>query len=426
MRAMSKLSWLALIGLVVVASGCNEQKPNGLLNIISTLQVTMVSPSPSALGTPTDPIALDQAVINVAALDANGSPFPATTDIGVFISFGGLKTGAAGSCGADTSGNFPLSTIHLTGGIATNQTIPMGGAFGATTIWLQEATSSATGASPTIYFRNPLISDVQTPPDLTAQNATFCSTFNNKYIVIDHATGNGQLVVSSVFGDSFAITDTGATTFNSMLIYTYSNPGLGIVPGTDITSFSGDVNKFVGFTELNFPLYNNDNNAPLAPVPSPIPLTAAQVSSGDIPGLLGADASTVVSTGTICQPYPPNPTNDPDIAETDKSWVSYNQFVLDGGGGAPCDSFSNFAVELPTKTFGAFDPIASTGKTATVVGMLVNNSGQNPELDGNGMTIPCSATNVCLAGTCVSGICKKGAYNFWTIQPRTPADITVQ
>jgi hypothetical protein len=28
------------------------------------------------------------------------------------------------------------------------------------------------------------------------------------------------------------------------------------------------------------------------------------------------------------------------------------------------------------------------------------------------------------ASTCVQGTCRRGVYNFWTIEPRTAADIT--
>jgi hypothetical protein len=58
--------------------------------------------------------------------------------------------------------------------------------------------------------------------------------------------------------------------------------------------------------------------------------------------------------------------------------------------------------------------------------MLRNNSGQNPELDANGQKIACSATAPCSKGTCMAGYCYKGSFNFWTLNPRSPADITVQ
>src|SRR5262249_52732826 len=154
-----------------------------------------------------------------------------------------VKTGLVSNCGADDTGTQPIKTIHLTGGQATNQMVALPQAFGSTTIWIDEHTSHATGASPTIYFRNPLISDIQTPPDLMAPNATFDTPFNKKFIIIDRAAGAGQLVVSSVFGNAFAVTDTGASEFNSIYVFSFGKPPGYIVPGKVLLSFSGNVSK---------------------------------------------------------------------------------------------------------------------------------------------------------------------------------------
>src|SRR5262249_6032933 len=155
-----------------------------------------------------------------------------------------------------------------------------------------------TGASPTIYFRNPFIAEAQTPPDLMAPNATFCSPFNGKFLIFDHATGSGQLVVTSVFSNAFAITDTGVAPgqFNSIYLYAFGKPPPDIVEGRVITSFSGNYSKFVGFTELNFPLFQvADSTVPLATVPPPVQLAFADFSS--VAKLLGASASVVTYTG---------------------------------------------------------------------------------------------------------------------------------
>ena len=75
---------------------------------------------------------------------------------------------------------------------------------------------------------------------------------------------------------------------------------------------------------------------------------------------------------------------------------------------------------------GTFDPLQEKTKTATIVGVaLQNSSGQNPALDANHEAdgfLRQNSSN-CITGSCVDGICKKGAFNFWTIQPRTQADI---
>jgi hypothetical protein len=408
--------------LAAALAGCDTVHKSPTANQVSSLALELLDPAPGALGTPTSPVSAQQATFNLRALDDQGALWPAQVDVQVFVSFGGVKTGMLTSCGA--SATDPISIIHLTDGVAMNQTVMLPAAFGPTSIWLDDPVSHATGASPTIYFHDPLITDVQTPTDLTAANATFCSPFNGKYINVTHATGSGQLVVSSVFGDAFAVTDTGATAFNSMYIYSFGQPPDDIVTGRIINSLSGNVSKFVGFTELNFPLFDAADDQPLGTVPQPVVVSQSSIANQDNIGLLKYDASVVQLTGTICDPNPPNPTNDSDIQGIIDQWEKFDTFILDGDG--TCDSFNNFAIELPAKVLGSFDPLQAKTKTATVVGMLHNSSGQNPALDANGRTIPCTDSGQCITGTCVDSICKKGAFNFWTIQPRTQADIVVQ
>jgi hypothetical protein len=412
------------LALVSLAPGCVEHRASPTAGQVATIEVQLLDPPPNALGSPDAPVTVRQATFNVIARDENGAVIPRDLTANVFISFGGVKTGAAGSCGADDTGTRPIEVLTLTGGMLSNHTVDLSTslAFGSTSIWIDEPSSAATGASPTIYFRNPLVPEVQTPPDLTAPNATFCSPFTGKFIIIDHASPGGQLVVSSVFGNAFAVTDTGASTFNSIYVYSFGKPPSDIVEGRLLKSFSGNLSKFVGFTELNFPLFDSDLDAPLVTPPAPVDIAPSDITT-NIPKMLGAAASVIRFSGTICDPMPPNPTNDPNIQSTIDSWLKYNQFVL--GNNMTCDSFNNMAVELPAKVLGSFDPLQHVGKQATFVGMLRNNSGQNPYLDGNGNPISCSSTMPCARGTCLEGTCYKNAFNFWTLQPRHESDITV-
>jgi hypothetical protein len=405
-------------------AACTDNRSSPTAGQISGLELEMISPPATALGTPGSPVATQHVIFNVTARQESGQVYSDNLDADVFISFGGVKTGTETACGVDASGVKPISTIHLIAGRALAQEIDLPQAFGATSIWLEENRSHATGASPTIYFRNPLITDVQTPPDMNAANATFCTPFDRKFVVVDQATGSGKLVVTSVFIDSFAITDTGASSFNSIYIYAFGKPPSYIVPGRVVQSFSGNVSKFVGFTELNFPLFTADADTALEPLPAPTVLQQSWLTMRDELSPLAAAAGPVVFTAPICDPDPPNPTNDINIQKTKDSWRKYNQFVLNGDG--TCSALSNFAAELPAKTLGSFDPLANVGKTVTVTGMLRNNSGQNPILDINGMAISCDDHTQCLTGTCVQGQCKKGVFNFWTIDPRTPADVVIQ
>ncbi len=410
--------------LAVLLVGCVQQRPSPTAGAINSLDVELIDPPPSGLGSPMAPVDVKQATFNVVARDEQGNVVAKDITAEIFISFGGVKTGANSACGADETGNAPIETVTLTSGKLMNHSVTLPLAYGSTSIWIEEQTSHAGGASPTIYFRNAFINEAQTPADPMAANATFCSPFNGKFLIFDHPTGSGQLVVTSVFSNAFSISDTGvpAGQFNSMYLFAFGKPPPNIVEGRVITSFSGNYSKFVGFTELNFPLFTAaDDTVPLAPLPPPVDLAFADVSNAV--KMLGASASVVRYTGSICNPLPPNPTNDPNIQKTIDSWNKYNQFVLDGDG--TCSAFSNIAVELPAKLLGSFDPLQVVAKQATFVGMLRNNSGQNPYLDANGNAISCSGSVPCAKGSCITGTCYKNAFNFWTIDPRRQEDITV-
>lgn len=420
---MSRRGLYALFASALLLHGCVHRK-SPTAGRISSLEMVLRDPDPSALGSPQKPISAPHVVFDITAVDEQGAPIGHDVDVQVFLSFGGVKTGALAACGSDDSGNLPIATVHLPGGQVLNYGLDLPQAFGSATIWLDELTDHATGASPTIYFRNPYIAEVQTPPDVNAPNASFCSPFNGKFITFDEtAMPTGKLVVSSVFGNAFTVTDTSYgdyAHFNTIYLYAFGKPPNYIVPGRVLSKFSGNISKFIGFTELNFPLF--DATKDLADLPPPYALASADTSN--LPKLISLDAGTVTLTGKECDPFPDNPTNDPNVQRTRDSWTKFNQFVLDGDG--TCGTFTNFAVELPAKQLGTFDPLANREKMVQVTGMLRNNSGQNPVLDVNNMPISCDATNPCVKGNCVEGQCVKNPFNFWTIVPRTPADVVVQ
>jgi hypothetical protein len=390
---------------------------------VDTLEVQLTDPPPSGLGSPANPVVLNQATFNVIVRDALGNVVKKDMSLDVFISFGGIKTGADSACGADASGNNPIERVQLVAGQLMGHVVQLPNSYGATSIWIDEPNSHATGASPTIYFRNPLITEVQTPPDVTAMNATFCSPFNNKFVIIDKPSPGGQLVVGSVFSGAFTIVDTGATTFNNIYLYAFGKPPPYIQPGRVIKTFSGNYSKFVGFTELNFPLFTADMTAAVDTTVLPPPIVLSQADLAQQAKLLGADAGTVTYSGSICNPLPPNPNHDVNLQKTIDSWNKFNEFVIDNDG--TCASFTNFTTQLSAKVMGSFDPLQNIGNTITVTGMLQNHSGQNPILDPNGNIVSCTPQMPCSKGTCIMGECYKNAYNFWTVIPRSAADISV-
>ena len=369
-------------------------------------------------------------------------------DLEIFLSFGGNKVGQVTACGTDTD-KVPVRRIHLCGGFAQNITVPLVKAFGAAAVWIEEASTAALGTSPAIYFASPTIPDVQTPLDFMSSTFTWCSPWNGRHVIINRASVDpvskqrGNLVVTSVFGSAYVVADTGANFdpqkdtggFNHMYVFTFGRPDSNLSPGQPIASVSGNVSKFIGFTELNFPIQEFDYRAAKVPLP---PVYELQKSDrGQNLRLLRLAASTVKAHGNVCN------------IVMDDQWIKFNQFVLDLGDNI-CDAFSSFAVELPSKTFGGFDPTKLMGQKQqiAVTGMLKNSSGQNEACkgvkdapaqvdcrtkddcdkaatdDSNGLPPLCRVALMAKSVQCVEGTCRRGAYNFWTIIPRTPADIS--
>ena len=183
--------------------------------------------------------------------------------------------------------------------------------------------------------------------------------------------------------------------FNSIYVYAFGKPPPEIVEGRVITNFSGNYSKFVGFTELNFPLFTvADDTVPLATVPPPVQLAYADI--GNTAKMLGASAPASSPTPARSAIPPPNPTND--ATSRDHRQLAASTTSSSSTTTAPATRFTNIAVELPAKVLGTFDPLKVVGKTATITGMLRNNSGQNPYLDGNGNTISCSTLGAVCQG----------------------------
>lgn len=413
---------LWLVALLVAQGACEDQRPSPSAGRVNTIEVQLRDPAPDALGSPEAPIAVQEVTFDVVARDDTGAPLPLDTEIDVYVSFGGVKTGRTAACDASVTTR-PIETVAVPGGVLLGHRVALPQAFGPTNVWIEERSAHAIGASPTIYFRNPYIADIQTPPDPAAPNATFCTPFNRKYVVVDRAQGDGKLVVSSVFGNAFAVTDTGAPSFNSIYIYSFGRPPGYIVPGRVLRQFSGNISKFIGFTEVNFPLFEREEIVDRSLLPPPVELSAADLT--DIPKLLGAVAGVVRYTGPQCNPEPPNPNDDPNLQNTIDQWRKFNTLLVDASGSGACDSFTSFSVQLPAKVVGGYDPLKNVGKTVSFTGMLKNASGQNDHVDEAGNKITCDAVTPCARGTCVDGICKRNPFNFWTIVVRDARDVSV-
>lgn len=409
------MRFLCLLSAFTV--GCTINQPATVTGLQS-LEVKITAPT--NLGTPGAPVLVTDLTFDITARDASGEILVSDLDVDLYVSYAGNKIGMFTNCGKNED-TTPLERLHLKAGQLAAHSLHLPRAYGVTNLWLEEAQSHAVGASQAIYFANPTVADVQTPLDPNSPTATYCSTFEKKHVIIDRAAGSGKLVVTSVFNNAYVVADTGANYdpvkgtggYNHLYVFSFGRPAPELVPGRILKMVEGNLSKFVGFTELNFPLQEASKNSP---DPNLLPLTYAlkPADRNQHGRLLRLDAATVSLSGTVCP-----------INAMDSSWMKYNQFVLDLGDGV-CDSRNTFAVELPGKLFSGVDWVKSVGKAFQIVGMLRNLSGQN---EATKPPTLCHAEQDCLdsglSGTsCVEGTCKKDAYNSWLVSPRTSSDIT--
>ena len=114
---------------------------------------------------------------NLQALDQDGNPDASyTRDVQVYVQYLGTLTPYLGQT--------PLATVHVANGVAMNQSITLPPVFGPTSIWFDDGkdmdATYATGASPTLWYRDPYIQDIQKPLDETALDALSASPLQNK------------------------------------------------------------------------------------------------------------------------------------------------------------------------------------------------------------------------------------------------------
>ena len=385
---------------------------------IDSLTLDLIEPT--QLGTPTAPIATKSARFNLYARNDRGEQVNEDVAVDVYLASGGQKTGVLNGCSVAEASKTPLATVNLLGGELLDYFIELPQAFGASALWAEIPSAGAAGASPVINFRNPFIADLTTPPDLMSPKVAFCNPYSGKFVRVDSASGTGRLYVSAVFTNAFVMVDSGAQTFNAIYVFSFGRPSKEIVPGKPLEWVTGNVAKFNGFTQLSFPRYHGSDDSPdTSALPAPVKLSILDLQN--VPKMLSFVSRTVEIKGKICQPFPPNPSDNPDIQRTRDSWLSFNSFVLDAD--TTCQSISNFTVALPSKKVGTFDPLTKVGDEVTITGVLRNSSGQNAATDPEGNKITCNDTTPCASGACQDGFCFKKAFNFWTVYPTTSSDI---
>jgi hypothetical protein len=351
------------------------------------------------------------ATIDVTALDANGQlDTTYNNNVQVYVNFLGTLTPYLG-------GTPVLKTIAMSGGMATNVSISLPEVYGPATLFLDDGTNDkptyAVGASPTLWFRDPYIMDIQTPKggNEAALDALSSSPLESKQVTVNESRNgaNGRLVVTSVFAQGYTISDvqcgaggappcvltpnpklTGSVTgYDHKMIFSFSAPrdqdGRLIKEGQFITGFAGGVSEFNGLTEIGFPQTFDDSAA------------GGDANSARIPAPAVFDATWFTNkymferneAGLI-------QINGAKVCDLDTDYDTYKQWKIDPAGvGGNCMG-SKSVINVITNGIVPSETVTGLpGKTLPrIVGVL-------------------RPVNI-------------GTFNVWIIYPRSTADLTLQ
>lgn len=386
MSAFSRNSSSAVLALLALA-GCVENE--GHPHETTSLKVTVTAPAD--LGAPDRRLAagLAEVDLSVSALDENGrvdSRLSGTIDVYIQT--------------LNALSDVPVK-LTMTSGMGMGRVALPKIIFGATYLWLEDGSGDssrvptwATGTSPTLWFREPLLADISTP-DLTGTPSSWLrrSPLEGKQVRISGSAHGaaGKLIVTGVYADGFSVSDVDCTSrpcvadpFAHVYVFSFSRPidvkGRPVQVGQTLKSFEGGIAEFNGFTEVNFPVQEiADPNSDTTLLPDPVNIDPNSLDSGDQGQLRMEEqeaALVSVTNATVCP--------------LDNDFDRFQQWKVNIGLG--CGKPVNV---ISAATVPSFDPRAQVGKKlGRIVGAL---------------------RGVNLAST-----------NIWILLPRSAADIVTQ
>lgn len=388
--------------LLLAAVGCTEH--NDGVTGTQSLSIEMVAPTDP--GTVNNRLA-DNAhavTVNIKALDAeNQVDTSFSSTINVYAQFLGTLTPALGEQ--------PLTTIEVEAGVANNKSITLpDSVLGATTLWFDNGHGVArdyvpgpvTGTTPTLWYRDPYISDIQTPAVETALDALSATPLTDKQIAVSASRygANGKMVVTSVFAQGYTLSDVNCTTrpcttepYNHVVIFSFSAPrdqrGEVLLVGDIVRKFNGGVEEFNGLTEIGFPASfttdatHMDKEHDEAALPAPVKLdpTTWFKPLSDANGRINFERNEAglieIDNATVCP--------------LDDDYATYKQWKIDPSAMGACTG-DNVINLITQGTDFTIDPATLVGKKITkLVGVL-------------------RPVNI-------------GSFNVWIVYPRGEADI---
>jgi hypothetical protein len=396
-----------LVVVVAALAACNSNE-GAVSSGTQSLRIELVSPAdPGDVNHRMPGSPAPSVIVNVTALDVDGNLDPTfDRDVYAYAQFLGTLTPDLGSVD-------PLATFHVTQGKSTDQEIQLPIVFGPTTIWIDDGQNDdptyATGTSPTLWFNDPFIKDIQQPANEQAIDALSNAPLDSKNVQVNASRygANGRLVITSVFAQGYTVADVNckdaagtppcvAGNYDAVEVFSFSAPldadGRFLKEGQVIDGFAGGVSEFDGLTEIGFPqTFVNADPVDVNTMREPTPVKV-DASTWFLP-------LTDPSGGMIQferQEALPIEIDGAKVCNLDSDFDTFNQWKLDPSGvGGDCSSAKNLVNVITAGVISDLDPSTLVGQTLPkVVGIL-------------------RPLNI-------------GSFNVWIIYPRSHADLTLQ
>ena len=402
------MKFTLLLTLALVA--CTTE--NGAITGTQSLRVEILAPTTTGTVDQRLPDTQRALTVNLTAIDANGDTDPTFNDpIRVYAQFLGTLT--------PNLDQMPLVTIPMANGVATARPITLpASVLGPTTLWFDNGTGlgagyahgQVTGTSDTLWYRDPFISDLQTPRDETSVDALTITPLTDKQISVSSSRygARGRLVVTSVFSQGYTVSDVQcadasgtppctAMAYDHVMVFTFSaardQHGRLLEVGRMISKFNGGLSEFNGLTEIGFPRTfapEAEGETPavnLGRLPAPVPFNQTWFEPlSDPAGRINFERNEAGAIEIL----------NAKVCPTDADYDTFKQWKIDPSGlGTPAVCNGNKVISVITQgTDFTTDP-------KTLVGRVI------PRMVG--IVRPVSI----------------GSFNVWIIFPRGASDVTL-
>ena len=357
---------------LVLLVACTDTRPP--ITGTQSLKVDVVTPADLGTFDRRLPAGMTNVTMMLTALGPDGQPDTSYANkLAVYVEFLGTLTPYLGGT--------PLATVTMTGGKGT-LTAKLPPTYGATTLWFDDGTDPkatyATGISPTLWFRDPFIADIETPVSETAIDAFEAAPLDSKNIDVrvSRYGAKGRLVVTSVYAQGYTVADVQCADaagtppctsgdYDYVDVFSFSAPldqsKRFISEGQVIDGFAGGVTEFDGLTEIGFPQTFSMADNPVvnkAMEPKPVKIDTSWFTTNKINFERNEAGAIEVDNGKVCP--------------LDDDYTTFKQWKIDPAGNAdPATCSGSNVINVISSGVVPTDPATLAGKTVkSLVGIL--------------------------------------------------------